>query len=61
MCAPEELAHVQGREKHQVTFGQVIVRAWRPRVFRWMVHVIKSGALKAEPATGAQAWTVPTR
>lgn len=60
MCAPEELAHVQGREKHQVTFGQVIVRAWRPRVFRWMVHVIKSGALKAEPATGAQAWTADT-
>jgi glyoxylase-like metal-dependent hydrolase (beta-lactamase superfamily II) len=60
LCALEELAHVQGREKHQVTFGQVIVRAWRPRVFRWMVHVIKSGALKAEPATGARAWTADT-
>jgi glyoxylase-like metal-dependent hydrolase (beta-lactamase superfamily II) len=57
LCAPEELAHVQGREKHQVTFGQVIVRAWRPRVFRWMLHVIKSGALKAVPATDAQAWS----
>jgi glyoxylase-like metal-dependent hydrolase (beta-lactamase superfamily II) len=56
LCAPEELAHVQGREKHQVTFGQVIIRAWRPRVFRWMVHVIRSGALKAKPATEAQAW-----
>jgi len=56
LCAPEELAHVQGREKHQVTFGKVIVRAWRPRVFRWMMHVIKAGALKAKPATQAQAW-----
>jgi glyoxylase-like metal-dependent hydrolase (beta-lactamase superfamily II) len=56
LCAPEELAHVQGREKHQVTFGQVIVRAWRPRVFRWMIHVIKAGSLTATPATRAQAW-----
>lgn len=56
LCAPEELAHVQGREKHQVTFGQVIVRAWRPRVFRWMMHAIKAGSLTAKPATRAQAW-----
>lgn len=56
LCAPEELAHVQGREKHQVTFGQVIVRAWRPRVFRWMIHAIKAGSLTAKPATRAQAW-----
>ncbi|MBT2550208.1 MBL fold metallo-hydrolase [Arthrobacter sp. ISL-65] len=60
LCAPEELAHVQGKEKHQVTLGQVIVRAWRPRVFRWMVHVIKSGALKAKPASDAQAWSAHT-
>lgn len=60
LCAAEELAHVQGKEKHQVTFGQVIVRAWRPRVFRWMVHVIKSGALKAKPAADAQAWSTDT-
>ncbi|WP_307031830.1 MBL fold metallo-hydrolase [Arthrobacter globiformis] len=60
LCAPEELAHVQGKEKHQVKFGQVIVRAWRPRVFRWMAHVIKAGALKAKPATGAQAWSAGT-
>jgi glyoxylase-like metal-dependent hydrolase (beta-lactamase superfamily II) len=57
LCSPEELAHVQGKEKHQVTFGQVLVRAWRPRVFRWMLHVIKAKALQAEPATRAEAWT----
>jgi len=56
LCSPEELAHVQGREKHQVTFGQVLVRAWRPRVFRWMLHVIKAKALQAQPATRAEAW-----
>ncbi|WP_458107056.1 MBL fold metallo-hydrolase [Arthrobacter sp. R3-55] len=57
LCSPEELAHLQGKEKHQVTFGQVLVRAWRPRVFRWMLHVIKAKALQAEPATRAEAWT----
>lgn len=58
LCAPEELAHVQGKEKHQVTFGQVLIRAWRPRVFRWMLLVIKAKALQAEPARHAEAWTV---
>ncbi|MGO4249856.1 MBL fold metallo-hydrolase [Paenarthrobacter sp. RAF54_2] len=56
LCSPEELAHVQGKEKHQVTFGQVIIRAWRPRVFRWLLHVIQAKALQAEPATRAEAW-----
>ncbi|MCP1413143.1 MBL fold metallo-hydrolase [Paenarthrobacter sp. A20] len=57
LCSPEELAHVQGKEKHQVTFGQVLVRAWRPKVFHWMLHVINAKALQAEPATRAEAWT----
>jgi glyoxylase-like metal-dependent hydrolase (beta-lactamase superfamily II) len=57
LCSASELAHVQGLEKHQVTFGQVLLRAWRPRVLRWMLHAIKAGALKAEPARGARAWT----
>jgi len=56
LCSPEELAHVQGKEKHQVTFGQVMIRAWRPRVFRWLLHVIKAKALQAEPSTRAEAW-----
>ncbi|MET3934018.1 MBL fold metallo-hydrolase [Arthrobacter sp. OAP107] len=60
LCAPEELAHVQGREKHQVTLGQVVVRAWRPRVFRWMAHAVKAGALQSKPATDARAWSADT-
>jgi glyoxylase-like metal-dependent hydrolase (beta-lactamase superfamily II) len=56
LCSAEELAHVQGKEKHQVTLGQVLSRAWRPRVFRWMLHVIRAGALSAEPATDARTW-----
>lgn len=57
LCSPEELAHVQGKEKHQVTIGQVLLRVWRPKVFRWMLHVIKAKALQAEPAAKAEAWT----
>jgi glyoxylase-like metal-dependent hydrolase (beta-lactamase superfamily II) len=60
LCAPEELAHVQGKEKHQVTLGQVIVRAWRPRVARWLLHALKAGALTAEPAAQARAWDTET-
>lgn len=57
LCSPEELAHVRGEEKHQVTIGQVLARAWRPRVFRWLLHVIKAKALQAEPAAQAQSWS----
>lgn len=60
LCSPEELAHVQGREKHQVTFGPVLIRAWRPRVLRWAVHAIKAGSLSAKPATDARAWDAET-
>lgn len=57
LCSPEELAHVQGHEKHQVGLGEVLVRAWRPRVLCWMRHAIRAGALNADPATEARAWT----
>lgn len=57
LCSASELAHVQGLEKHQVSFRQVLPRLWRPRVLRWMLHAIAAGALKAEPARGARAWT----
>lgn len=57
LCSASELAHVQGLEKHQVTFGQVLPRLWRPRVLRWMLHAIAAGALKAEPARDARPWT----
>ncbi|HEX9089647.1 MAG TPA: MBL fold metallo-hydrolase [Arthrobacter sp.] len=57
LCSAEELAHVQGLEKHQVSFGQALRKAWRPKVAAWMVHAISAGAFKAEPATAAQAWT----
>lgn len=57
LCSPEELAHVQGHEKHQVTLGQVLLRVWRPRVLKWMIHALRAGSLKAEPVPNAEAWT----
>lgn len=57
LCSPEELAHVQGKEKHQVTLTQVLIRSWRPRVLNWMLHAVRAGSLGAKPATKAQAWT----
>lgn len=57
LCSPGELAHVQGREKHQVTLATVVSRSWNPRVLKWMVHAIAAGALRAEPASAAEAWT----
>ncbi|MCA4131481.1 MBL fold metallo-hydrolase [Arthrobacter sp. M4] len=57
LCSPQELAHVRGEVKHQITLGQVLLRAWRPRAFRWMLHALRAGALKARPAVAANAWT----
>lgn len=57
LCAPAELAHVQGHEKHQVTLGTVISRSYNPRVLKWMIHAISAGALRAEPVPAAEAWT----
>ncbi|QOD05929.1 MBL fold metallo-hydrolase [Pseudarthrobacter sp. BIM B-2242] len=57
LCSPEELAHVQGHEKHQVTLATVISRSWNPRVLKWMIHAISAGALRAEPVPSAEPWT----
>ena len=57
LCSAEELAHVQGHEKHQVTLLQVLLRVWRPRVLKWMIHALRAGSLKAEPVMSAKAWT----
>ncbi|MET4143988.1 MBL fold metallo-hydrolase [Arthrobacter sp. UYCo732] len=60
LCSPNELDHVRGLVKYQVSAKQVVPRAWRLRVFRWMIHAIKAGSLSAKPATKAQAWTADT-
>lgn len=57
LTSPEELAHVQGKEKHQVTLAECVLNAWRPRVFSWLKHAIAAGALSPKPVAAAAAWT----
>jgi glyoxylase-like metal-dependent hydrolase (beta-lactamase superfamily II) len=57
LTSAEELAHVQGKEKHQVTLAECILNAWRPRVFSWLKHAISAGALSPKPVASAEAWT----
>ncbi|ACL42335.1 beta-lactamase domain protein (plasmid) [Pseudarthrobacter chlorophenolicus A6] len=57
LTSPAELAHVQGKEKHQVTLATCILNAWRPGVFSWLKHAISAGALSPKPVAAAEAWT----
>lgn len=57
LTSAAELAHVQGKEKHQVTLATVILRSWHPRVRSWLKHAISAGALSPRPVASAAAWT----
>lgn len=41
--AEAEVPHARREHLQQVTLGQVIVRAWRPRVAKWARHAIAAG------------------
>ena len=56
LCSAAEQKHLQGLEKFQVAPVQVLVRSWRPRVFRWMTHVLRSGGATGIPVPSAQVW-----
>ncbi|PYI66082.1 MBL fold metallo-hydrolase [Arthrobacter livingstonensis] len=49
-----EQGQMIGRDKNQVSTQQVLLRAWQPRVFRWMRHIIAAGGSKGTcvPASG---------
>lgn len=57
LTSPEELSHVQGKVKHQVTLATCVLNAWRPGVFSWLKHAISAGALSPNPVPSAEAWT----
>ena len=44
----DELAHVRGDVVQQIGTTQVAMRAWRPRVLRWTVDVLRVGGPKAD-------------
>ncbi|MCC9178372.1 MBL fold metallo-hydrolase [Arthrobacter sp. zg-Y750] len=56
LCSSGELNHLRGEEKFSVTPLQIVRRAWQPRVFRWAVHVLRSGGAAGHPAPSAAAW-----
>lgn len=56
LCHPAEVPQLRGEVKHQVTLGQVLARAWNPRVGRWAAHAVVAGGLKTNDVQGAEAW-----
>lgn len=47
---------VTGTETYQVTLPQVLLRAWNPRVFRWILHALDAGALKPRHVESTALW-----
>lgn len=45
-----------GLEKFQVTAGQVLLHAWRPRVLTWAVRAIRAGGLQDIDIPDAAVW-----
>lgn len=56
LSSATEQGALRGTEKFQVTPSQVLRRAWRPRIFRWLLHVIGSGGLKTNDIKAAAVW-----
>ena len=47
-----------GLERFQVSPQQVLVRAWRPRVFRWGIRAFRAGGARIVPVPAAAIWDV---
>lgn len=56
LSSPAELALLHGAGKAQVSPGQVLVRAWRPRVLAWSAQVLGAGGLVHVAVPEARAW-----
>ncbi|MHA7158024.1 MBL fold metallo-hydrolase [Glutamicibacter endophyticus] len=56
LSSAQEHGQVLGLERFQVPPAQVILRAWRPAVFRWMRHVLRAGGAQGTRVPTAQRW-----
>lgn len=56
LCAPAEHGQVLGRERFQVGPAGILLRAWRPAVFRWTVHVLRAGGATPTAVPAAAVW-----
>jgi glyoxylase-like metal-dependent hydrolase (beta-lactamase superfamily II) len=51
---PLEVPNARGQQREQATPLDVVRRAWRPRVARWAVHVVRAGGTKRQVINHAQ-------
>lgn len=56
LSSPEEHGQMLGTERYQVAPMSIIMRAWKPAVFSWMMHVIRSGGAKGTEVPTAKIW-----
>lgn len=56
LCAAAEYGQVLGRERFQVGPREILLRAWRPAVFRWAVHVLRAGGATPTAVPSVGAW-----
>ncbi|NVN00675.1 MBL fold metallo-hydrolase [Arthrobacter sp. SDTb3-6] len=57
LSAAAEQGQMTGRDKNQVSPRQILVRAWRPRVFRWTRHIVAAGGANPTRVPGSGAFT----
>ncbi|MCQ1954071.1 MBL fold metallo-hydrolase [Arthrobacter sp. zg-Y238] len=58
LSSAAEHRQLLGLETFQVSPLQVLVRAWRPRVFRWGIRALRAGGARIVPAPAAAVWDV---
>ncbi|GHH85272.1 MBL fold metallo-hydrolase [Streptomyces sulfonofaciens] len=54
-----EVPHARREFLHQVSVGQVLANAWRPRVLPWVVHAMRSGGLADVRVSSPQPFPGP--
>lgn len=57
LSSEEEHPQLLGTERFQVAPRQIIMRAWNPKVFIWMLHVIRSGGRQGTNVPSAGVWS----
>lgn len=54
-----EVPHARREFLHQLSAGRAVAAAWRPGVARWLVHVLRAGALTDVRVSAPQPFPAP--
>lgn len=57
LMGAQELPLATGEQEKPGSRSELMRMAWRPNVAMWLGRVIRSGALRDEPLTGARTWS----